>query len=118
MVTVVLPLPVRPSPPVISLSGSAIEGVSLTLICLSTGGYPQQTLDWYLVRYGQAPTLLGHCNTTSMHDDVNDLYNVTSSCTFTPTDGDNGATFLCQSSYSGDPQLEESMEVQLLIASK
>jgi len=95
-----------------------IKGVGLDLVCLSTGGYPQQTVDWYLVRHGQTPTRLTNCSTTSSHDGVSDLYNVTSTCTLTPTDGDDGATFLCQSSYSGEPQLEDLTEIQLVIASK
>ena len=97
---------------------TGINGVDLNLVCLSTGGYPQQTLNWFLIRNGQTPTrvTLIACNTSFSHDAISDLYNVTNTCTFTPTYGDDGATFSCQSSYSGEPQLEDSTEVQFEIA--
>ena len=92
-----------------------LQGVALKLICVSTGGYPEQTLDWYLVRNGQSPTRMTNCLT---HVALNNLYDVTSTCTFTPTYGDDGATFLCQSSYNGDPQLKDSTGVQFEIGGK
>jgi len=94
---------------------TGLHGVDLTLTCLSTGGYPQQTLDWYLVRNGQSPTQITNCHT---HVASSNLYDATRTCTFTPTYGDDGATLHCQSSYSGDPQLKDSKEVQFEIGGK
>ena len=92
-----------------------LQGVALELICVSTGGYLEQTLEWYLVRNGQSPTPMKNC---LKYYASNNLYDVTRTCTFTPTYGDDGATFLCQSSYSGDPQLIDSKEVQFEIGGK
>jgi len=100
---------------------STINGIndfSLNLVCLSTGGYPQQTLEWFLIPHGQTPTRLTRCNTTSSYANVSDLYNVTSTCTFTPTFSDDGVTFRCQSSFSGEPQMEDLTDVQFEIACK
>ena len=100
-------------------ANSIIYGINtVTLICLSTGGYPQQLLDWFLVRHGQTPTRLTRCSSTSSHTNVSDLYNVTSTCMFTTTSSDDGVTFRCQSSFSGEPKMEDLTDVQFEIACK
>ena len=93
-----------------------LHGVAVTLVCLSTGGYPQQSVDWVFVRHGQTPTRLTNCSTVPSLK--NGLYNVTHSCTFTPTYSDDGVTFSCQSSYSGEPQLNDSTAFQFEIIRK
>jgi len=99
-------------------ANSIIYGInSLPLVCLSTGGYPQQTLDWFSFRPGQTPTRLTHCINGLSHDDVSDLYNVSSTCRVTSTSS-NGVTFRCQSSYSGEPQMEDLTDVRFEIACK
>ena len=110
---------VRPSPPTIqstppdstTILGS--EGVALTLTCLSTGGNPQQTVDWY--RRDPTATLLTNCSTTPRHNFTTDLYDVTKTCTLTPNRSDDGATFFCQSSYNNEPRLVNVSEIRLLL---
>ena len=110
---------VQPSPPAIQVTspGSTTiqgsESVAMTLTCISNGGYPQQTVEWY--RRGGTPTRLTNCSTTPMHDASNDLYDVTHSCTLTPLSQDDGVTFFCQSSYSDTPRLVGTAEKQLLL---
>ena len=103
-------------PVIVNSTFIEIHGVAVTLVCLSTGGYPEQTLDWFLVRHGQTPTRLTNCSTAFSLD--NGLYNVTHSCTFTPTYSHDGVTFSCQSSYSGEPPFNDSTEVQFEITRK
>ena len=92
------------------------NGISLTIACLSVGGYPQQTVSLYKYRTGQSPSKIGNCNTIVANQT---LYNVTERCTFTPTQNDNGARLYCQSSYTGEPTLlENSDEVQLQLLCK
>ena len=101
-------------PVIVNSTFIAINDVSFTLVCLSSGGYPQQTVDWFLVRHRQTPTRLTNCSTVPSLE--NGLYNVTRTCTFTPTYSDDGVLFSCQSSYSGVPQLQDSTEFKFEIA--
>ena len=91
-----------------------IRDVAVTLACLSTGGYPEQTVDWFKVRHGQMHIRLTTCTTSTRID--NGLYKVLRTCRFTPNYSDDGAIFSCQSSYSGKPQLQDSTDVQFEIA--
>jgi len=112
----ILVRPDRPrimQPVAVNSTITGLHGVDLKLTCLSTGGYPEQTLDWFLVRNGQSPTRMTNCLT---HIASINFYDVTRTCIFTPTNGDDGVIFLCQSYYSGKPQLKDSTEVQLEIA--
>jgi len=86
--------------------GSDIIGiaeVALTLTCISEGGFPEQTLDWFTYRIGQIPLQLKTCSTNSVVNQ--DLYDVTNTCTMTPTRDDDGAMLFCQSSYHGTPEM-------------
>ena len=103
---------VRPSEPVISLSGPAIEGVSLTLTCLSIGGYPTQDLNWYTGSVSSVYRLSGTLHTSF---GINNLYDVNNTLTFTPTRADDGVPYICQSSYSDDPRLVETIQHTLLL---
>ena len=87
-------------------------GVPLTLFCLSVGGYPQQTVEWYRVTVTDNKRLAG--TVTAVQDE---LFNVTNTLTFTPTSSDDGVKFICQSSYTGEPQLIRQAEVVLGILS-
>jgi len=104
-------VPVRPSKPVISLGGPAIEGKPLTLTCVSTGGYPRQNVSWY--RGSVAP---GNRLSASEWFVNNTLYDVISRLTFIPTIQDDGVLYICQSSYSDEPRLIETSHHNLLLA--
>ncbi|XP_052783301.1 immunoglobulin kappa light chain-like isoform X1 [Mya arenaria] len=117
--TVELYVRVPPSPPHIyntitgsqnELTVSGTEGAPLTLTCISAGGYPQQTVNWYRESVTSTPLRAGPPVVVS-----GDLYNVTRSYTFTPTSSDDGKTYICQSSYSGEPQLIRYTEVKLFL---
>ena len=108
-------LPVKPSKPVILapvpvnsvISGS--EGSSLSLTCLSSGGYPQQTVEWYKTK--GATTRLPDCTNSVANDG---LYDVTTRCLFIPSAADDGASFYCQSSYDGEPTLRGTSDTARL----
>jgi len=102
---------VRPSIPKIYLSGPAIEGIPLTMTCLSTGGYPQQDVSWYR---GSVST--DHRLIASMSIVNNNLYDVNSTVTLTPTSQDDGVPYMCQSSYSGKPRFFETSQENLKLA--
>ena len=99
----------------ISLSGPAIEGVSLTLTCLSTGGYPTQDLNWYRGSVSSVYRLTGTLHTSF---GINNLYDVNNTLTFTPTRADDGVPYICQSSYSDEPRLIQTTHQNLLLARK
>lgn len=103
----------RPSKPAISLSGLVIEGKPLTLTCLSTGGYPKQDVNWYRGSVSIGNRLTG---SVSFVNNTLTLYDVTSTLTFTPTSADDGVAYICQSSYSGEPQLIETSQQSLLLS--
>jgi len=108
------PVITRPQPVNSIITGT--NGTPLNVTCLSVGGYPQQTVSWYKNRTGENPTKLSNCD--SMVENQT-LYNVTETCTLTPTKDDKGAKLYCQSSYTGQPTLlEKSDEVQLQLLCK
>ncbi|WAR05151.1 TITIN-like protein, partial [Mya arenaria] len=92
------------------LTVSGTEGTPLTLTCISVGGYPQQTVKWYRESVTSTPLQPGLPVIVYA-----DLFNITSSHTFTPTSLDDGLTYICQSSYSGEPQLIRSTKVKLFL---
>ena len=102
---------VQPSKPVIYLSGMAIEGVTLTLTCLSIGGYPKQDVNWYRRIVSSVYRLNG-----SVSFEINNLYDVTNTLTFTPFRADDGVPYICQSSYSDEPRLNETSEHNVSLA--
>ena len=110
---------VRPRTPVILNSSPStatiqgIEGLNLILTCISTGGYPQQTVKWYRGSVTDANRLAE--NTWAA---FGELFNVTSTYTFVPKNTDDGFKFFCQSSYSGDPRIEDTSNVTLTLARK
>ena len=91
-----------------------IEGVPLTLTCQSTGGYPQQTVDWF--KGTRAVPLTGCGNPSAVL--TNGLYHVNRSCTFTPTEADDGVILICQSSYNVTPTLAEDSSAVLRLDCK
>ena len=93
----------RPYEPTTIAPGVFIENQPTNLTCLSIGGYPQQSVDWYRNTVSNETRLSG----TITVDTNNETYNVTSTLTFTPTSADNGVLFICQSSYSDEPRLIE-----------
>jgi len=110
---------VQPNPPVIQNvpSGAATiqgtEGVNLTLICISTGGYPQQTLEWYNGSVTDVNRLAGTTTAVSAEQ-----FNVTSTYKFAPRNTDDGVTFICRSLYSGEPSMEDNTNVTLELSCK
>ena len=94
-------LPVRPYDLTITSPRVFIEGKSTHLTCLSVGGYPQQSVDWYRNTITIGTRLTGAINVVTN----NKTYNVTNTLTFTPTRADDGILFICQSSYSDEPRL-------------
>jgi len=78
-----------------------IEGVPQSLACVSEGGYPEQTLNWY--KSGHLPYLLTNCTTESGYHGGLKRHLVFKKCTFTPTKNDDNATFYCESYYSDMP---------------
>ena len=101
-----------PSAPTITTQAVGSIGVPLTLTCLSANGYPQQTVDWYRGTVTDNNRLAGIV--TIVHDG---LFNVTNTLRFKPTSSDDGVKFICQSSYTGEPQLNRHAEVVLGIIS-
>jgi len=101
-------------------ASSIIKGtndVPLDLVCISTGGYPRQTVNWYKYQTGQNPVKITQCTTSPVINQ--DLYDVTESCTLTPTQAEDGARLYCESSYTGTPRLlAKSQEVQLQLLCK
>jgi len=94
---------VRPNKPKIVSPRVFIEGNSTNLTCLSIGGYPQQSVDWYRNTVSSGTRLTGAIKV----DTNNETYNVTNTLTFIPTSADDGILFICQSSYSDEPRLIE-----------
>jgi len=90
----------------------AIVGVSLTLTCLSAGGFPEQDVSWYrgsLFSYNQ---MSGNVSVAFKAT----LYDVTSTLKFTPTHQDDGVSYLCQSSYSSEVRLNDTSQHILKLA--
>ena len=102
-----------PAIPIITINATDSIGVPLTLTCLSVGGYPQQTVDWYRETISDNNRLDG--NVTAVQDG---LFNVTNRLTFTPNISDNGVKFVCQSTYTGAPQLIGQTEVVIISMTK
>jgi len=85
------------------------KGDPLNLTCLSEGGYPEPTVDWY--RRGAVPTKLSNCVSETHFDSAISIYNVSRACIHMPTEDDDGITFYCKSSYINEPFLIELTEV-------
>jgi len=94
---------VRPREPTITSPAVFIENQPTNLTCLSIGGYPQQSVDWYRNTVSGGTRLTGAIKV----DTNNETYNVTNTLTFTPTRTDEGILFICQSSYSDEPRVIE-----------
>ena len=102
----------QPASPIITTKAAVSVAVPLTLTCFSTGGYPEQTVDWYRGTVTDNNRLAG--TVTAVQDG---LFNVTNTLTFTPTSSDDGVKFICQSLYTGEPQFIRQAEVVLEIIS-
>jgi len=107
-------VPVRPNEPTITSPTVFFQGQPTTFICLSEGGYPQQSGDWYKSTVSSGTRLTG---VISFHT-INDLYNVTNTLTFAPTSADYGIQLICQSSYNDEPRLIEEAHTVIRIASE
>jgi len=93
------------------------KDVPLELNCLSTGGYPQPTVNWFKYRSGQSQLRLTQCSTSSVLNQ--NLYDIKEQCTFTPTKADDGAILYCESSYTGEFTFRtKSDEIQLQLFCK
>jgi len=89
-----------------------MKDVPLEVTCLSTGGYPQPTVNWFKYRSGQIPLRITQCTTSSVLNQ--NLVDVTERCMFTPTQADDGAILFCESSYADELALRaKSDEIQL-----
>ncbi|XP_052233324.1 carcinoembryonic antigen-related cell adhesion molecule 1-like [Dreissena polymorpha] len=78
-------------------------------MCTSPGGYPVHTVNWY-----QGNTSVVQSGSPSVTES-NGLYNVSRYVTFTPTSADDGRIYICQSFYSGYPQLLQSSSVRFIL---
>jgi len=105
---------VRPNEPKLTSPTAFFQGKPTTLHCLSEGGYPQQSVEWYRSTVSGGTRLAGDI---SFHT-TNDLYSVTNILTFTPTRADDGIHLICQSSYSDEPRLIEEAHTVIRLASE
>jgi len=93
------------------------ENVPQELNCLSTGGYPQPTVNWFKYQSDQTTLRITQCTTSFVLNQT--LYDVTEKCTFTPTKADDGAILYCESSFTGELTLRaKSDEIQLKLMCK
>ncbi|XP_052256067.1 carcinoembryonic antigen-related cell adhesion molecule 5-like isoform X2 [Dreissena polymorpha] len=82
----------------------------INISCFSEGGYPQQTVTWF--RLGTNSTILEPG--PNVVREFDGLFTVISNLPFTPIRADNGAIFICQSSFPDPPQLLMSTNVSLM----
>jgi len=107
---------VRADKPRIITPTVVVQGRPTTISCISTNGYPQQTLEWFSGTVSSATRL---SNATTVVDVLEaGLFNVSSTLIFTPTEASDGVVFICQSSYSDEPRLIEQEHVFVNVASK
>jgi len=107
-------VPVRPNEPTVITPTVFIEGQPTDMICLSEGGYPQQSVDWYNGTVSSQTRLTG---VISFHT-INDFYKVRNTLTFAPTSADDGIQLICLSSYSDEPRLIEEAHTVIRLASE
>jgi len=105
---------VRPHEPTITSPTVFIQGIPTTVTCLSEDGYPQQSVDWFRNTVSSETLLSGVISV----DTNNETYNVRNTLTFTPTQGDDGVLFICQSSYSDEPRLIENSSTVIRLTSE
>jgi len=113
---VVFLFPVTPSPLELVSPDFLIEGVSFNFTCLSTGGYPQPEITWLY----QTPNEDTPINATSLSVEHtnNNLYNVNSTLTFTPSMVDDGNWLICQIAVGTNISENMTAMVQLKLISK
>jgi len=96
---------------------NGMKDVPLDVTCLSTGGYPQPTVNWFKYRPGHSSLRITKCTTSFVLNQ--NMYDVTERCTFTPTQADDGAILYCESSYTDELTLRaKSDEIQLQLLCK
>jgi len=94
-----------------------MKDVPLEVTCLSTGGYPQPTVNLFKYWSGQSPLRITQRTTIVVLKQ--NLYDVTERCTFTPTQADDGAILYCESSYIDELTFRaKSDEIQLQLLCK
>jgi len=89
------------------------QGQEMTLECISRGGPPIQTVEWY--RDSVTGTPLTSVSTNVI---VDGKYDVTTRYTFTPTRTDDRQRYICQSSYPTEPRLVDSTGAELYLHCK
>ena len=114
---------VRSAKPEISNTEILDDGTEVTrgtmeqlfkLTCISTGGFPKPNLEWFRDN-NQTPSLSSN-ETYAIDTDGN--YIVEQTYTFTPTRLDDGAMYLCQSSFDSPQQFYHKDEVKLFLNRK
>ena len=89
------------------------QGQELTLECISRGGFPMQTVEWYRDSVTGTPL-----NSVSTDVIVDGKYDVTTRYTFTPIRTDDRHQYICQSSYPTEPKLVDSTRTELYLECK
>lgn len=85
----------------------------MTLECISRGGSPLQTVNWYRDNVNKSPL-----NSVSTVNTVDGKHDVTVRYNFTPEISDDRSLYICQSSYPTEPRLLSQSVVQILLNCK
>ncbi|XP_060578471.1 cell adhesion molecule 2-like [Ruditapes philippinarum] len=86
------------------------ESQVTSLVCISSGGYPQPLVQWYRGNTGTQPITSSSAVSTG-----NNSYNVTQTYTFTPQRQDDGVKYICQSSFRTAPRHISTSSVELFL---
>jgi len=105
---------VRPYEPKLTSPTVFIQGKPTKLRCLSEGGHPEPSVDWYRNTVSSGTRLAGVISGYSFSG----VYGVTNTLTFAPTSADDGIQLICQSSYSDEPRLIEEAHTVIRLASE
>ena len=84
-----------------------------SLVCTSSGGYPQPHVEWYRGNTGTQPLI-----SSSSVNKGSDYFNVTQTYTFTPQRQDDGVKYICQSSFQTAPRHISTTSAELLLNRK
>ncbi|XP_053372824.1 cell adhesion molecule 3-like [Mercenaria mercenaria] len=93
-----------------SLIIRATESQVTSLICVSSGGYPEPLVEWYRGNTGTKPLISTSTVTAGTRS-----YNVSEKYTFTPERQDDGTRYICQSSFKTDPRHISAVSVELVL---
>ena len=81
-----------------------------TLVCTSSGGYPQPNVEWYRENTGTQPL-----TSSSSVNEGNNSYTVIQTYRFTPQRQDDGVKYICQSSFPTQPRHIATTSAELLL---